>query len=425
MTNFNEKIKIGYFGSRGLPASYGGFETIADQLDKRLDRTIFDFIVTKSKNDLNLRYEIREYGNNNTRQVFYRPSLFWKINKSIGKVVDEALVLKDGCKKNFWKLNVILQCGSTPGIFLNRTMKNKFSPIILWNPDGLEWRRTKFAWYERAALYYETKRGLSFADAVIVDSLEIGKYFNRWTYNKLKYYLPGGTEIVDPKLIDLSVLGEYKINKYDYYLIVARVAPENNILEMIKWFLQSKSKKKLVLLLNIDNDKYSNDILKIIEKEKEKIIYRGAEYNKRKVYALRYFAYAYFHGHSVGGTNPSLLESLGSACPPICFDVPFNREVARDAGLYFIDRDSFINCIDKIEKSFSFRQSLSEKAKNVAVEDYSWDFITNLHEAVFLHSLAYFNKIERSKYIEWLRSNKYYGKLNKRGYDNFDKIDIR
>jgi glycosyltransferase involved in cell wall biosynthesis len=328
-----------------------------------------------------------------------------KIYKDISKIQD---------------LDIIFQCGSTPGL----TLKNNNNIPILWNPDGIEWKRKKFKWYGRLILYLSTKRGIKNSHAVTLDSKELHKEMKTIINNKPIYYLPSGANIIHEKDTEKRFLKEFGIEEKGYFIVVGRAVPENHILEILKYFNELNSHKKLLLVTNLSDNNYSKKLKRVIKNSKN-IIYKGPIYDYKKLNSLRYYAYAYIHGHSVGGTNPSLLESLGAGNPVICYDVPYNKEVAKNAGVFFQDKTSFFNSIKKIENDIKLRNELSKNALKNIEENYTWDFITELHEVVAMHSLVMNNKLNEKEYLNWLKTKKYYNKFTERNFDNFKKGLIR
>lgn len=404
------KIRVGFFGTRGLPARYGGFETIGEMLSKKLNKKVFELYVTQ-EDDTVRKPQIVPYTDPGTFKILFPRSFAYKLGSRVGNVFSESNMLHQ-CRKNPWNLDVILQCGSTPGFIMPNPKKWLNGPLVLWNPDGLEWRREKFPIHGRVFLWASTKRGIALSHAITLDSKSVANSLKSWIRDKTVYFLPSGADIIDTKSLDYSILKEFDVEKNEYYLLVARLAPENHISEILQWFTNAGSKKKLVVLSNIGNDKYSKVVKDIIQKDSGKIIYKGPLYDRSKVETLRYFAYAYFHGHSVGGTNPSLLESMAAGCPAICFDVPFNREVAGESGLYFTDDISFIKAINKIEDSQITRDYLSKKAVDIITGDYTWEFIVRLHEYVIMNSMLINKRLSKELYLAWLENSGLSDKLS-------------
>lgn len=336
-------------------------------------------------------------------------------------MINESKILNDlSSKKLNLKVDVIFQCGSTPGIFLKNKKSKEF--LILWNPDGVEWKRKKFPWYGRAVLYYSSLRGIKLSDAIIIDNKSLIKTYERWAGRKPIYYVPSGSEILDENLVNKKYLEEFGLKEKDYYLIVARAVPENHILEIINFFLETPTEKKLLLVSNLSQDRYSKKIYSLISKNRNKILYFGPIYDRNKINTLRFYSFAYIHGHSVGGTNPSLLESMGAGVPSICFDVEYNREVARNSALYFRDKESFSNSVKKLETNYDLYQNMSKRAVEIIKESFLWDYIVELHEAVAMHSLAYYNKINKNDYFNFIDNLKFRDKFVERGFYTFDRI---
>ncbi len=167
-----------------------------------------------------------------------------------------------------------------------------------------------------------------------------------------------------------------------YYLIVCRLEPENHVLEMIEGFTQSTGKKPLVVVGNhLNGTRY---VARLREFKDERIRFLGTVYDQPKLQALRYHAFAYCHGHSVGGTNPSLLEALGCANAVVAHDNVFNREVARKAAVYFHTSAEFARCIDELERDEATRSRMKIRATEIARTDYTWGGITGQYLSLLM-----------------------------------------
>ncbi|MGL4865909.1 MAG: DUF1972 domain-containing protein [Cetobacterium sp.] len=377
-----KKINIGFFGTRGL-GNYGGFETIAQKLNDYLDSSRFNLFISQEVDEQEQEYLLEKI-NKTTTLIKQKKTWIKKYSKELDNIINESRIINKCIDENPWNLDAILQCGSTPGILMK---KSKESPLIIWNPDGIEWKRAKFPWYARKILYYSTILGIKKSDAVSVDSKSIGIDLKKMIGSKPEFYLPSGTDIIINEDVQISDLKEFGIDKNNYYIMVGRAVPENNILEILNYFLETKTSKKLIIIANFSEDEYSKKCLDLIQKNSNRIIYKGPVYDQKKLKSLRYFAYAYLHGHSVGGTNPSLLEALGAGNPCVCYNVPYNKEVAEDAGLYFKNKDEFINCLMELEED-SFEYNLKKnKAQEIIKKRFTWEYIARLHEEMILKLL--------------------------------------
>lgn len=403
-----KKVNIGFFGTRGL-GNYGGFETIGKKLDEKLDGNFFNFIVSKEQDEVK-GYKIEKI-NEKTSLLVQGKTFFRKISKELDNIVNEGRILRKIKKDNFYNLDVILQCGSTPGLTMGKINKNK-NPIILWNPDGMEWKRAKFPKYAQIILYYSTVFGIKNSHGVTVDSKTIAKDLKKIIGNKPVYYLPSGADVLKKENLSLEYLKEYGLKSEEYYIVVARAVPENHIKEILEYFSEVKTLKKLIVVCNFGEDEYSNDCIKLINAS-ENIVYKGPIYDSKKLDSLRYYAYGYIHGHSVGGTNPSLLEALGAGNPCICYNVGYNKEVAKDAGLYFNNKKSFKTTIEELENNKEKQHEMKNRAVEIIEENFNWNYIGECHEAVVMDILLREKKIEEQQFQEWLLNKKYREKLSK------------
>ena len=176
-----------------------------------------------------------------------------------------------------------------------------------------------------------------------------------------------------------------RVTKKDYYLVVGRFVPENSFEIMIREFMKSNSKRDFAIITNV-NDKFLNELESRLHFSKDRRIkFVGTVYDQELLKKIRENAYAYFHGHTVGGTNPSLIEALGSTDLNLLVNVGFNKEVAIDSALYW-DRDDgklaeLINKVD--DKPQEEINELGKKAKIRVKEAYTWEKICGQYEDVF------------------------------------------
>ena len=179
---------------------------------------------------------------------------------------------------------------------------------------------------------------------------------------------------------------EKGLKKKDYYLVVGRFVPENSFEVMIREFMKSKSKKDFAIITNV-NEKFLNELEeKLHFKSDKRIKFVGTVYDQELLKKIRENAYAYFHGHMVGGTNPSLIEALGSTDLNLLVDVAFNKEVAEDCALYWSRKPgSLAKLIDKADQmSTDEIAEMGQRAKKRVAEEYTWDKICGQYESVFV-----------------------------------------
>jgi rhamnosyltransferase len=270
---------------------------------------------------------------------------------------------------------------------------HKLGGVCYVNPDGHEWLRAK--WSAPVRKYWKiseqmmTKR----ADLLVCDSKNIEKYIQQTyaAYHPKTTFIAYGAETRKSALADddeklRAWYAEKGLAPKGYYLVVGRFVPENNYETMIREFMASKTRKDFALITNVSEG--------FLEELKEKtgfhkdsrIKFVGTVYDQELLMKIRENAYGYFHGHEVGGTNPSLLEALGSTELNLLLGVGFNREVAEDAALYWTkEAGNLARLIESAdEMSADEIAALGEKAKNRIATAYSWEFITSEYEKLFL-----------------------------------------
>lgn len=274
---------------------------------------------------------------------------------------------------------------------------HKLGGMVYLNPDGHEWMRAKWPAPVRQYWKVSEKMMVKWSDLDICDSINIEKYIHR-EYdgkgikgrNPKTTFIAYGADLTPSKLADNDekLVNWYKekgLKKKEYYLVVGRFVPENSFEVMIREFMKSNSKRDFALITNV-NDKFLNELEeKLHFKNDKRIKFVGTVYNQELLKKIRENAYAYFHGHTVGGTNPSLIEALGSTDLNLLVDVGFNKEVAEDCALYWSRGDGaltkLINDVDKM--TINEINVLGEKAKNRVATAYTWEIISNQYFELF------------------------------------------
>ena len=261
------------------------------------------------------------------------------------------------------------------------------------NPDGHEWMRAK--WPKPVRKYWKISEQMmvKHADLVICDSVNIEKYIQESyaKYSPKTTFIAYGAETRkstlsddDPKLVEWYKTKGLSAKKY--YLVVGRFVPENNYETMIREFMKSDSKKDFAIITNV-NDKFLDELeQKLHFRQDSRIKFVGTVYDQELLMKIRENAYGYFHGHEVGGTNPSLLEALGSTDLNLLLDVGFNREVAEDAALYWTKEDGDLaGLIEQAdEMSLNSVEMLGVKAKERITNAYSWQHIAEQYRSVYI-----------------------------------------
>lgn len=396
-------------GSKSLGA-YGGYETFVNKLTEyhQNNKKIKYHVACKANGDgcmdeskLNGITRI-----NCTEFIFHNAHCFKIHVPRIGPAVAiyyDIAALNACCK--YIKNNhiehpivYILACRIGPFAAYFYKKIHKLGGKIYLNPDGHEWMRTKWSIPVRKYWKLSEKIMVKNCDLVICDSINIENYIH-------KHYDRKGIERENPKTIYIaygaetrsSILqdsdeelikwySEKELKSKQYYLVVGRFVPENNYEIMIREFMTSNTTKDFAIITNV-NSKFLDELeLKLHFKKDKRIKFVGTVYDKELLMKIRENAYGYFHGHEVGGTNPSLLEALGSTALNLLLNVGFNREVAETAALYWEKQPgSLSNLIDRADRlDNNCIQQLGAKAKEVIRSRYSWEYICSRYDDVFL-----------------------------------------
>ena len=274
---------------------------------------------------------------------------------------------------------------------------HKLGGVVYLNPDGHEWMRAK--WSKPVRKYWKESEAMmvKWSDLVICDSVTIEKYIHDCYdrkgiggKNPKTTFIAYGAETRKSKLSDDSErLTDWYERKglcpHEYYLVVGRFVPENNYETMIAEYMKSKSKKDFAIITNV-NKKFLDELEeKLHFRADKRIKFVGTVYDQELLMKIRENAYGYFHGHEVGGTNPSLLEALGSTDLNLLLNVGFNKEVAEGAALYWSKTDgNLAKLIDKADQmKDEERREFGVKAKKRIAEAYSWEFICGRYADVF------------------------------------------
>jgi len=371
----NNEMKIGILGSRGIPNAYGGFEQFAQQLSGSLVKRGHQVIVYNSS--LHPYHESQWQG----VKIIHRRDWEDKLGAA-GQFFYDLNCIVDARKRNF---DVLLQLGYTSNSIWHWLWPK--NSINLINMDGLEWKRTQYTRITRQFLKKAEAWAAKYADHLIADSTKIGEHLLR-TYNKSSTYIPYGVEI--PLSYNEKQLDQFRLSPGKYSLVIARMEPENNIEMIIKGFMDSGTSTNLVVVGNIDK-KYGRYLRS--RYQDERIKFTGGVFEQDMLNNLRYYCKIYFHGHSVGGTNPSLLEAMACRCNIASHDNIFNKEVLGDDSFYFSSPDdvkSIIMTSDKL--NLKERKELNlEKIKT----KYDWKKIVDSYEELILE--LYEARLQKAK----------------------------
>lgn len=376
-------------GSKGIPANYGGFETFVEHL-------------TGGRQDKEIKYHVACMDEREKIVTYNEAECFHLAVPSIGpaKAVFYDLKAFSWClhyiKKHKIEHAIVYVLACRIGPFAGR-LKRKLAEcggILYVNPDGHEWKRAKWNYFIRKYWKFSEKLMVKHADLLVCDSKNIESYIRREyaAYHPRTTYIAYGADEEDESLENtedkLSAWFEkHDLKRGEYYLVVGRFVPENNYATMIREFMRSETKKDLVLITNVEQNKFYARLREESHFDVDKRIkFVGTVYDADLLTQIRKYAYGYLHGHEVGGTNPSLLEALGSTELNLLLDVGFNSEVARDGALYWTKEPGNLSRLLKRadEMTQEQKKQLADKAKARIRKDYSWSYIIAEYERLFL-----------------------------------------
>lgn len=247
--------------------------------------------------------------------------------------------------------------------------------------DGLEWKRSKYNKYVQRFLKHAEKLAADHADEMVADSIGIQQYLKE-QYRKPSTFIAYGADIFDTP--DPSMLAAYNVQPYKYYMLMARMEPENNIEMIIKGHLLSGSTDPLLVVGKTDNA--YGTYLEGTYGHHDVICFLGGVYDATMVNNLRYHAHIYFHGHTVGGTNPSLVEAMGSYTLIAANDNPFNKGVLGIDAFYFRTDNDVANIIKTARPKESYKGWLDDNIEKIRTL-YNWPKIVDDYEALFLKAV--------------------------------------
>jgi Glycosyltransferase len=361
-------LRIAILGTRGIPNHYGGFEQFAEYLSAGLAAKGHEVYVYNSHKH---PYQLKFWKNVHIIHCFdpeFRLGSF-------GQFIYDFNCIRDARKRKF---DVMLMLG-----FTSSSAWGWFYPgnsTLIFNMDGLEWKRGKYSRPVQKFLLLAEKLAVRFTRHYVADSVIIQSYLQH-KYDIHSEHIPYGAEVHQHE--DERLLNEFDIQPYDYYILIARMVPENNIEMILDGFQASNSTKKFIVISPLHN-KLSSYLLRKYRYDK-RIRFIGSIYNNAcTIHTLRFFSYIYFHGHSVGGTNPSLLEAMASRALVAAHDNPFNRAILQKDALYFRSAAEVTGIIEGYSRDGRERVLINNNLKKIQ-EQFSWDTIIEKYDDYILN----------------------------------------
>jgi glycosyltransferase involved in cell wall biosynthesis len=356
-------------GIRGVPAAHGGFETFAERLAPYLINRGWR-VTVYCQGSLTGQREEDDWEGVRRIHIPVRTS------GSVGSIEFDLKCIADvSCLDG-----TILTLGYNTG-FLSVWLRLQNRRNII-NMDGLEWKRAKYGYGSRAYLWLNERLAAFSGTQLIADHPVIADHLaTRTTRLKIVTIPYGSDPITDASSAPLESLG---LEPGRFLTLIARPEPENTVLEIVRAFSAEPRGAKLVVLGKYDQS--SSYHKQVIDAAGPEVVMPGAIYEKSILASLRFYSAAYLHGHRVGGTNPSLVEALGAGNPVIAHDNSFNRWVAGDAGLYFLN-EADIEChIQKVLGDAVLRRRLSSLARQRWIAEFTWPSVLDQYHNLLHYS---------------------------------------
>jgi glycosyltransferase involved in cell wall biosynthesis len=354
-------------GTRGLPAKHGGFENFAQD---------FALFLRSRDHDVTVYCQVakdevaREDTWNGIRRVLIPAG---------ENAVETILFDWKAIKHSLHEKGVVLTLGYNTGAF-NILYRLSGKPNIM-NMDGIEWKREKWSLPARIWFWLNEWAGARVANHLVADHPEIGRHLSRHTASKKIAVIPYGADPVTSAPV--SLIQKYNLNPKSYYLLIARPEPENSILEIVHSYSLQRRGMPLVILGNYKRDGTAYQ-KKVLDAAGPETMFLGAIFDRDIVRALRFHARAYFHGHRVGGTNPSLVESLAAGNAVIAHDNRFTRWVAGEGARYFRSSQDIEGILDSLHTDPAQLLGMQEASRKRYREAFTQDKILIAYEELLL-----------------------------------------
>ncbi|WP_238934460.1 DUF1972 domain-containing protein [Aurantibacter crassamenti] len=357
-------MKIAIIGTVGIPAKYGGFETLAEYLVKELNKN-YEFTVycsapqygkERKKTHLGARLKFLPLSANGSSSIIYD---VWSIFHA------------------FFYADTLLVLGVS-GAFMIPFVRLFSRKKIITNIDGLEWKRDKWNGFAKWYLKLQEKIAVRSSHFTVVDNQGIAEHVKN-SYGKNSVLIAYGADHVSHEPVNIA--SRKALNIPDKYAFkVCRIEPENNIHIILEAF--SKTLLNIVIVGNWENSDYGKNLKKKFG-DFQNIFIVNPIYDQQKLNELRSNCHLYIHGHSAGGTNPSLVEAMYLGLPIIAFDVNYNRFTTGNKAIYFKDAQEMEVLLNKIENDERQQKLIAESMKELAYKHYTWKIISQKYSALF------------------------------------------
>ena len=349
------KKTISFVGSVGIPASYGGFETLVEQLSLKLNKD-FNIRVFCSGKHYNKPEQLKSWNNIDLHYIPLKANGIWSI------LYDLISFIK--AKKHS---DIVVVLGGSAGLFFPLFKIGKKIKII-FHPDGEEWKRKKWNNLTKLYLYYSIQTACRIADKIIIDNKSLFPAYSKYN-KKLVYCSYGGDQY---QIQPTTVEGQ------KYWLTIARAEPENNLNTIAESFSKLKS-ENWVLISNYKQTKFGRNLFNQYAGISN-IKFISADYSKEVSEKYLNNCKAYIHGHSAGGTNPTLTVAMRLNKPLICHNNIYNRETTKNQAFFFTASKTLYEQINNTNLN---SEILQEKARIIAEKNYTWHKVATVYKNLF------------------------------------------
>lgn len=362
-------LKIGILGTRGIPNRYGGFEQCAEYLALGLVQKGHQVWVYNSHNH---EYQQSEWKG---VQIVHCKDPEDRLGTA-GQFLYDLNCINDARKRNF---DVLLQLGYTSNSIWYWRWPKYCKNVV--NMDGLEWKRSKYSPKVQRFLKTAEKWAALHGDILVADSVGIQQYLKE-AYDKPSHFIAYGADVFENP--EEHVITPYKVAPYQYDMLIARMEPENNIETILKGHVAAGTGKPLLVIGKTENT-FGTYLVNTYGRH-ESIRFLGGIYDINIINNLRYYSHIYFHGHSVGGTNPSLLEAMASSALILAHDNVFNKGVLGNDAFYFSNDVQLASIIQNIQRKEHYTELLANNIKKIRTQ-YNWARIVDQYESVFFEAV--------------------------------------
>jgi glycosyltransferase involved in cell wall biosynthesis len=351
------KLSVSIIGTNGIPARYGGFETLAEYLGEHLAQDFEVHVFCSSNQESRMKFF-------KGCHLHYLPLA---ANGWQSIIYDSVSILISAIR-----FDRVLILGSSGAVILPFLFA--FQHKFIFNFGGLDWRRSKWGPVAKVVLRVSEAIGVKFSRTVVADNEAIQKYILT-RYGLDSVYIPyGGDQVLTSGVFsgNLSHARESLDLPDRYALLIARAQPDNNLDLIFEAFSKVNTDIKLVVISNFSSCGYGRSLKRKYCNSKRFLLLE-AIYDLDLLNFIRRNCLVYFHGHSAGGTNPALVEAMFFDKPILCFDVPFNRETTNNKALYFSNREEFIGQCASILEGADSSRPVQNELRRVAESKFTWE----------------------------------------------------